>query len=311
MLRKFGPKLFCILWLISMALSIGEAFIYPGVFLRHTSINPLWIYLAMVVLGLIYRIFVRKVDDLIYKNLRRINNYLFFIISFLLVILNFLEKIHYPNYVFATFHIHPSGLIFPLILTLIVLVISYRDLKSLLKPNLLIVLLILWILISNFIEISASFRKNLYFMIHNPLSSYDIKMRRKVGTKFYDYTQFIERNTPENAKILIPPMAYPWPQTGNLAYIRYFLYPRKIVSGLEDAPNMDLKEEGIDYVLIAWGETPTAQPGFTHGWPKFDVSAERIIFLSNSNEQTEIAKNYAYEEYKNQELWGLIKVKKD
>jgi hypothetical protein len=133
-------------------------------------------------------------------------------------------------------------------------------------------------------------------------------MREAIGEDFYNFTQFINKNTPESATVLIPPRGFPWPQTGNVGYIRYFIYPREIAKGKEYEPAHDYESKRIDYVLIAWGETPTTSHGFTHGWPKFDVEAEYILYLNKDGGVTKKPGNYVYDEHKNNKYWGLIKI---
>jgi hypothetical protein len=57
--------------------------------------------------------------------------------------------------------------------------------------------------------------------------------------------------------------------------MRYFLYPRVLVSGKEYEPSIDINQ--FDYVLIVWRETHTTSGVYSHGWPKFDVPTEYIV----------------------------------
>lgn len=141
----------------------------------------------------------------------------------------------------------------------------------------------------------------------------EIKIRTKLDWRVLDYYEFIKRNTPEDAKILIPPQAHPWPMTGNAAYSRYFLYPRYLISGDEYTPGLDLKKEGIRYVLINWGETGALQRNYTHGWPKFSVPSRRIIYKKPTNEKFNydkiIVDNQDYNPSQiKPDLWGLVEV---
>lgn len=143
-------------------------------------------------------------------------------------------------------------------------------------------------------------------------SSDETKLRRKIGFKVLDYYEFIKINTPENAKILIPPQAMPWPMIGNAAYSRYFLYPRHLVSGREKEPGLDLKKEQIQYILIEWGEVNLFQYGYTHGWPKFSVPAKRIIYKKPTREMYDyeaviLKKDFSPEDI-HPDWWGLIEV---
>lgn len=150
---------------------------------------------------------------------------------------------------------------------------------------------------------------NLKLAIRHPLLKYEDKVRFKVGPTFYDFVSFIKNNTPEESTILLPPFpdAFPWPQTGNVAYMRYFLYPRKLINGKQFEPGLDLKKEGVDYILIAWGEGTVESNGFSHGWPKFDIPARKIIYLSGVPKKIR-QDYYIYNEHQGLQSWGLIEL---
>ena len=152
--------------------------------------------------------------------------------------------------------------------------------------------------------------QNFLFRVRNFNSSYDDKMRFSVGTEFYDYTLFIKENTPEDAVILIPPQAYPWPQTGNAGYIRYFVFPRKVINGAEFEPGINLEENKIGYALFLWGDFPISEQGSTPGWPKFDLKAEYKLYLLPGGQVQKVFGDYNQKEIqKNTGLKGVIKLK--
>jgi len=183
--------------------------------------------------------------------------------------------------------------------------------KTLIQDNFPIVIFLLWIILANIVDVGTYAAQNISFIIRNPMASYDQKMEQTVGKQFYDYVKFIKKSTPDDAKILIPPFpAYPWPQTGNGAYMRYFLYPRTLLNGGEYSAGYDLAHEGIGYVLVDWGESGATSASYTHGWPKFDVKAIDIIYWSANGNVTTKEENYVYNDVKGQELWGIIQVKK-
>jgi hypothetical protein len=177
------------------------------------------------------------------------------------------------------------------------------------------VLLITLLLGSNLVRINQEIRKGLrifkserYLLTVNS----EEKMRYKLGFKVLDYYEFIKRETPPDAKILIPPQGYPWPMTGNAAYSRYFLYPRYLISGKEKEAGIDLKKEKISYVLVIWGESNVLEYDFTHGWPKFSVPAKQIIYKKPGDEQFNYEKIILKEDFNpkdiKNDLWGLIEV---
>lgn len=175
--------------------------------------------------------------------------------------------------------------------------------------------LVLFLLYNQLLRIKPRIKKGLDIFKLNSMiifSPYELKMRHKLGWKIIDYYEFIKRNTPENAKILIPPQGFPWPMSGNAAYSRYFLYPRHLISGKEKEPGTDLKKENIKYVLIIWGESGELQYDFTHAWPKFSLPAKRIIYKKPTSEvfnydKVVFERDFGPAEIQ-EEWWGLIEV---
>lgn len=144
------------------------------------------------------------------------------------------------------------------------------------------------------------------------LFSNELKLRQRIGPEVYDYYEFVKNNTPEDARILIPPQGLPWPRIGNSAYSRYFLYPRYLVSGKEKEPGIDLKKENMQYVMVSWGEVNLFQYGYTHGWPKFGIPAKMIIWERYSQRTQKHDIDISYKDFSpsdlNPDWWGLIKV---
>ena len=153
--------------------------------------------------------------------------------------------------------------------------------------------------------------RNFIIRARNFNLSYDDKMRLSVGKEFYNYTLFIKENTPEDAVILIPPQAYPWPQTGNAGYLRYFIFPRKVINGNEFEHGMNLKENKISYVLFLWSDDyPTSGKVSVPGWPKFDLEAEYKLYLFPDGKTKNVYGNYNQQEIKeNTGIRGIIKLK--
>lgn len=313
--------LFPFLWLSALVVSLVETYFYQGVVLKHTSFNPAYLYMVFAAIGL-FSFFARGSKEGVFLNFFRRPSLLatlLFGVGF--TAFNLLDTFKYSNFVFSTYHVQPEGLITSFVLSLYMYIVSsrniifvgYKNIKSFSRLKYLVMAILLWILTQNIYRLSLDSARDLAFMIKNPNASYDQKMEEKLGKLFYNYALFIKANTPENAKILLPPFpAYPWPQTGNYAYIRYFLYPRTVLNGNEYNAGHDLVGEGIDYVLIAWGETESTSGGYSHGWPKFNVKAEKITYMVNDGDKRRIEKSgdYIYDNVKNTELWGVIKVKK-
>ncbi len=174
-----------------------------------------------------------------------------------------------------------------------------------------VVVIFSWIIVKSSIDLGTAATRDVLYMMKNPTASYDQKMEEKLGKKFYDYVLFIKKYTPENSKILIPPFpTWPWAQSGNIPYMTYFLYPRTLLNGEEYSPKYDLIKENVDYVLLAWGELDSPAGEEANGWPKFNVKAEKIIFMLADGRSMEKEEDYIYKEVENKEVWGLIKVKR-
>lgn len=309
---KFLP----IVWLIALLTSFAEIYFYPGVILKHTLIDSVLIYLAFGILGIL-RLFSpeRKIRSL--HTFNKINYYGIYLFGLVYIFFYVSAKTHYPNYVFSTYHIHPTQTAVPLVLSLYSYMISSKDVFRVIhkSPEILFkwfptVIILLWIFFQNFIDSGAYAMREILFIVENPTASYDRKMEEKVGKQFYNYVMFVKNNTPENSTILLPPFpTWPWAQTGNVPYMTYFLYPRKLLNGKEFFSSYDLKKDNIDYVLIVWGELPPP-PGSYGGWPKFDVNAEKIVYMISPTEKKEEKGDYVYKQSSKTDAWGIIKVRK-
>jgi hypothetical protein len=182
--------------------------------------------------------------------------------------------------------------------------------KKLLNIQTLIYTIAIFIICYNLFLIYKSKWRSYQQIISNPQASYDDKMRNTIGDLIYNYALFVKKYTPENSSILVPPQAFPWPGSGNIGYFRYFVYPRTIESGDEfEAPSKNSLAK-IDYILLNWGETDRVEYPHTHDWPKFDVKAEKIIFMNRDGSfGGEVGGNYYYKDYKDKQVWGIIVVK--
>jgi len=319
MIKKVITKYYLFIYLSVVFISILNVVFYPEFVLRYLRVNPILIYISFVAISFLHKIYkVQKdtyVDILFYKF-----NILILSLSFVTLLLtNIVEDLTYKNFIFSRFHIHPSELIYPFFVILVEIIFSLNlkdaknrvgeGLKKAMNIKTIILPFVILIFINNILGVFDKMQKDAKYLIQNPFSTKKEIMKFKVGKLFYNYSEFIISNTEPTSKILLPPFpVYPWPQTGNAVYFRYFLYPRTLYGGREYEPNIDLNK--IDYVLVAWGETPTTSSGVTHGWPKFDVVAEYILFLNKDGSTAKVEGNYNYAKYKNVELWGIIKVKR-
>lgn len=306
-------SLFVYLWLTSIAATLVEAFTYRGFINKHYLINSyIFVYLALF-LGIYLMFSFGKKNNLVNSNIYRLNTVFFKMIFTSYLLLSLLDLLNYKNFVFSKFHIFPENLFIVCLLSLFVILsknISFNK-NSKKREIWMFVFYIIsaWALYINMTKINSMFIDQIRFMVRNPRASYDEKMRRMLSEEFYDYILFIKTNTPDNSTILIPPQTNPWPQSGNVSYVRYFLYPRKIAQG-KQFEAADYNKIGIDYALLDWGEIEEESVGFTHGWPKFDIPSEEIILMRDNNEVEILKENYIFKNFKDKKLWGLIKIKK-
>lgn len=326
MARKINAA-FWIIWLFALCLGLIEAVTYKGFTLKHTGLDPLVIVAATTFLAVLLLLLKFKHKDFKIRKGEKLVFVFFILLLSLYGILKEANHLTYPNFVFSRLHIQPNNLLLPVLISFLPVTISFSVMLTSLLPvvvkkvsrinfgkffnvQIVLVLFTFSIIIFNFYRIYKMEKSTFRFIITNPFASYDGKMRQAVGTVFYNYMQFINKYSPENAGLLIPPQAFPWPQSGNGAYLRYFIYPRSVGNGNEYFPGEGVSLSDYDYVLLAWGETPTTEGTYTHGWPKFDVPAEKIIFMNKDGSfGGEVKGDYHDKDYKDKEVWGLIKVK--
>lgn len=281
-----------------------ESFTYAGFVLRH--FNQVWGIGVLFMVPLIFLVFKKIYNTNILKNILMLLS--FFMVCIYCTI-DLLDKVLYSNFVFSRLHIQPYLFLLPTLLiscAFLVNNVKKRKIDLFLHAALLLVLISFLIIDGRNIV-----RKLGKYKLENLRLGYDQKMEMIIGKITFNYIGFIKENTPENSTILVPPMAYPWPQIGNIAYIRYFLYPREFINGGEKDPKINTKD--IDFVLIDYGEDSSLfEYGYTNVWPKFNVEAEYIIYWNPRDLTSKRIDNvdYVYQEGEDSENWGVIKVKK-
>jgi hypothetical protein len=307
--------------LLTLALLVGfiNVFTYSSFFEKHFFVSPWVFYVTYVAISFIEKIYVNKMKDRGYN----IRNIIFLFagscIGLIYVILKAIEVFTYTNFIFSNLHINYDLLIYPASILFIEYIFGLNvidtsqsivlGLRKLIKIDTIIIPLVLLIFVNNITGIASRMKKDIYFMFTQIMTSKDQIYEFKLGKKFFDFTKFININTSENSKILIPPFpAYPWPQSGNAVYLRYFLDPRMLHSGKEYSSEVDIKS--YDYALVAWGETPTTSGNYSHGWPKFDIKAEYILFMNEDGSTTKLSGDYKYASIKDVEKWGIVKIRK-
>lgn len=282
-----------------------EAYKYIGFLSKHIFFDSRYFLILALVSGVLL---MGRKQNIFCVLTFKINNFFVLPISVVVyLIMQFLESFYFNNYVFSTYHLQPSIFFYIVVFCFVLFIISkLRSDKSSRFDILLLILPILFI--DNLTKVLDSAINSDIFIVTHINFSYSDKMRESWGI-YYNFTQFIKENTPENSSILIPPQGYPWFLTSNIGFDRYFLYPRNLINGGEKDSGVNL--DNIDYVLIDYGETTISQYGFTNIWPKFNVNGKYIIYWNPSDGSTRQfdSGKYVYNAKDNINQWGIIQLK--
>lgn len=281
---------------------------YPGFIGNHFFIDAK-VYFALVITLLLFVNTKSKILRFIFK----VNNIVLILLSAVYLIFVLLEGANFQNYVLATFHFHLDGLILPVLFSLLLFFVDkYKNLitKSvkglgIIYPT--IVLLLIYFMVKNLAYVSdLAFNRDAYIVFHLT-DTYDQKMYYR-WADFYRFMVFVRNNTPTDATIVVPPQQDPWLiGTGNLRFVRAFIYPRNLIQGTLILP--DLKSfEPNTYLLISWGKEE-CKPDGCHGWPRQDIKATKIIYKDpNSDKVIEVKENATYSLKDTKYVYGLIKL---
>lgn len=342
--RIVGLNKFILPFTITITLSflIIEAFTYSGFIRQHLFIDSK-LFMVINVLMLLFNSFINNSDKNIVKNVEVDllilvvkGSYLAVpILAIIYYIMIAVESANYPNYIFSTLHINPDSFFSVFVFSVIISVsglLSQIDLTNLdlnqvsesdiprtknfrLNINgnkfqslvtILFIVMFGYFTLQNFILTSKRIVKSNIYILVNKDATYDDKMYESWHF-FYKYMKFIVDNTPENSSIAIPPPIRPWLSEGNSVLVRYFLFPRYVVTIEDESGNIIHP----DYYIISkgiWKATLESE----YGWPKVKIEAEEIIYLNEKDFSIKKIKNVIYDPDldENKYGWGLIKVKK-
>lgn len=312
------------LLVFSLFLLILETITYPGfarkfLFLSSKEFSVL-IYIISFASILATDQFNKFFNTLL-LNVFSFNVLIMPVLAFLYFLLIIEQNNNTQNYIFSTYHIHVSQFKLVLVFSIAIFILGLlktnkkkiikfinKEIKkgeSAVVKQLIYILIFIFILKSSFV-ILENISENFSHIVVSPFATYEQKQKWKIGE--IDYYKFIANNTPENARILVPPQTSPWLTVGNVGYIRYFLYPRIIYSG----KLVDNNFENIDYVIIAKGSWPVSNDDL-YGWPKEKIEAEMILFFDMENKSIEKLDSQYFDINKDPTFkyrWGLIKLKK-
>jgi hypothetical protein len=284
--RSLIIQFYFISFIFNLLFLFGETFLYPGVF-RITYTLPLLIFVCA---GLLFcfseiRVWIFEINK-IYRFIYYFNIAFFGLITIIYFYLYFLENTNYPNYVFTRFHVHyyhlPNVIILAGLFMVFLAVVVHKTTfysKYFYRLGILrsaLIVLSILLLINNFFNTLPKLLDEINLTYNNFDLSYDEKMRARWGD-FYDYMIFVKDNTPEDAVIYHPPQINPWQLEGNQVLLRYFLYPRILISGLIDFS--DYEGPPITHALIVWGRD-LGDGSSEFGWPKGSLYGEKILIFN-------------------------------
>lgn len=92
----------------------------------------------------------------------------------------------------------------------------------------------------------------------------------KVGID-YKYIELIQKNAPESAQVIHPPQGDKWPAIGNQPVLRYFLYPRTLISGAL-LTNNEISAEIMSAIFVVIDKDGS------RNWPLIDIKNKKISF---------------------------------
>jgi hypothetical protein len=110
-----------------------------------------------------------------------------------------------------------------------------------------------------------------FFTFPSAVSDAGQKFESRFGTD-YKYLLLLIGNTPEEGMIIHPPQGDKWPAIGNQPLIRYFLYPRVLVSGSLMTDDNFAKEIKSGYFVGIDGNENRPY------WPEIKEDAGEVVF---------------------------------
>lgn len=282
---------------------------YPGFVGNHFLIDSR-IYFAVVIVLL----FIMESKSRILNFVLRINSAVLLLSAGVYLIFAIIEGIHFPNYVLATYHFHPDGLIYVVLFNVSIFLITKLNL-NLKKPfqlknlgYLILIFLTTYTLIASVgLSMQKAFAGDFYAAGH-VTNSYDEKMYFQ-WHDFYNYMLFVKYSTPENANVVIPPEIAPWwTRSGNLYLVRSFLYPRNTIQyDSEKIPDLNALPTDT-YIMVAWGEWG-CDIGLCKVWPQETIKAKEAIFMDRKSPNIQdIKENFKYDPKDTSTPFGLLKL---
>ena len=326
-LSKISNYIFQILVLLTYLFLFIETYTYSEFLWKHLLLNSKLFAAITILFGV--AVHLNKKEKSL-KYLRRAFFLFNIILSPLLIVsyvaMLFLENIHYSNYVYSTFHLQLESFVYLVIFNAVIIsLLSFNNknvfgsvfgikgniinskpsdrLNFIVPLKLLIIITLCAYLFGNMGEtLNKAMNSDVYILTHLN-STYNEKMADKWGRGFYDYVMFVRDNTPEDANIIAPPQIRPWLTIGNVALVRYFLYPRNVIHLGKGVIN----PRGGVYIIVYKGRW--CADDNCKIWPQQIIRSQQLIVRDpNSSGVKEIRQDFIYDPSDASIPYGLLKL---
>lgn len=189
-----------------------------------------------------------------------------------------LEQINYSNFLYSRFGLRPETLSFVSIVNLIIIAIIISFYVTLLTQSIVnkktkikyifnfnIYISLIGLTVS--IALSLYPFLNIFRLFHEVKQSYS----ERLGPS-YSYVQALVDSSPDNSTVIHPPQSQNWPLVGNQPVIRYFLFPRILVSGALITNQSTVEKLNDLYFVKIFADANAPE------WPTIDKAKNTIIF---------------------------------
>ncbi len=345
---EISIKAFPFLVVFTYGLVLIETYTYIGALKKYLFVDSRFLLFLTVTIAFFIVVGATKkqISNQFITTTFVLNTLLSPLVIFLYYYFLMAEAIHFPNFVFSTYHIQPANMVNIVYLNLSLLgcywlaknqsvrklIVAFANRKSEIQESgaftnsrdqikksqyiELATFSLLILLMSNYllVNITSTFAKistDLVFIVNNPRLNYDQKMEKAWG-KMYYYFLYVNKTIPGDAVIGLPPAQHRWLRTGNTVLMRYFLFPHKLVNLKEtwkEETLRDLPVDKYDYLLMIPGDWNDGS--VPEGWPKQAVLADYVEYYDpKTNTSEKVYTNFDPSLEINQKSWGIIKIRK-
>lgn len=282
--------IYIISFFLALSMSAIEAVSYPGFAKNHIGVNAQLFYIVSMIMS------TTKMPEhkLVLKTLQSTS----ILLAISYVVLIFLEKGTYPNFVYTKTHINLLTYLFLVAITWF----HYLRVKKLPLIKSLLIASLIYVCADGIGQTLEVMFRELRRIANNPFATYEQKMDIAYPG-FYSAMKEMVKLTPPSATILIPPQGHPWELEGNGAMVTYFIYPRKAIN-LISGDQSQFKPGR--YIMIANGSW-RQKNATEYGWPKIPIKSDKLIKIDLATHENYTI-NRDFDPIMDKWDWGLIEV---